>query len=437
MKPFVVSITRYKEPFVSVREAVALCGGLDHLPPHARVFLKPNVVFWVEGGRFPKWGVITTSRVVEDMVILLKDCGVKEIILGEGIVSGDRKIPAQAFRLLGYEHLNQRYGVKVLDLHQRTFQSVDLGEGVRFRFNSDILESDFVVNLPVLKTHSQARVSLGIKNLKGTIDMASRKKCHAATSERELHFMISRLADRMPPLLTLIDGIFSLERGPGYDGRSRRSNVLIGSRDILSADLVGARVLGHDPADVGYLAFAARNRGRPTDGSDVEAAGERIETVASFHEHRFLFNEDGTLPLPLAKMGIRGLSFRKYDHSVCTYCSMISSPILTAVASAWKRSPWDDVEILTGKLMSPSPGKKKTILLGKCMVQAHRENPDIKEMIAVKGCPPRMKDVADALHRAGIPVERSLLEDPGRFPAMLLSRLQGQPEFDEGFYRIL
>lgn len=155
MDPFLVSIVRYREPFSSVREAVALCGGLGSLPPQARVFVKPNIVFWVEGGGFPKWGVVTTSRVVEDMVVLLKEHGVREIMLGEGIVlsrPGDRKIPSQAFDLLGYGHLRQRYGVRILDIHQRPFEQVDLGEGVKFRFNTDILQSDYVVNLPVLKT---------------------------------------------------------------------------------------------------------------------------------------------------------------------------------------------------------------------------------------------------------------------------------------------
>lgn len=439
MHIFAVSIARYREPLSSVREAVALCSGLDRLPPHARVFVKPNIVFWVDGGAFPKWGVVTTSRVVEDMVVLLKEHGIRKIALGEGIVfsrPGERNIPAQAFRSLGYEHLRQRYGVELLDIHQRPFEQVDLGEGIKFRFNTDILHSDFVVNLPVLKTHSQAHVSLGIKNLKGTIDMSSRKRCHAAPSEEEFHFMIARLADPIPPVFTLIDGIFSMERGPGYDGRPRRSNLLIGSRDILSADMVAARVLGHEPACVPYLAFAARNRGRPTDLSDVNQVGEPLESVASFHEYRFPFDKEGTLPIPLARKGIQGLSFRKYDHSVCTYCSMISSPILTAIAGAWKGLAWDDVEILTGKMMHPSAGKKKTILLGKCMVQAQKNHPHINEMIAVKGCPPRMKDVADGLHRAGIAVERSFLEDPNRFPAMLLSRLKEQPGFDEAFYRI-
>ena len=64
-----VSIVRYEKPLESVRKAVELSNGLDHLPSGAKVYIKPNIVFWTTAVPFPKWGVITTSRVVEDMVV--------------------------------------------------------------------------------------------------------------------------------------------------------------------------------------------------------------------------------------------------------------------------------------------------------------------------------------------------------------------------------
>lgn len=57
------------------------------MPAKARVFIKPNIVFWTKAVPFPKWGVITTSRVVEDMVVLLKERGVDDITIGEGTVT--------------------------------------------------------------------------------------------------------------------------------------------------------------------------------------------------------------------------------------------------------------------------------------------------------------------------------------------------------------
>jgi len=435
----VVSIVRYEEPLESVKKAVTLSSGLKHMTTRAKVFIKPNIVFWTRSTPFPKWGVITTSRVIEDMVRLLIDAGVSSITIGEGTVlmdPKDRETIPHAYHSLGYDFLSKRYGVNCINLFERPFIKKDLGDDISLRFNTDILESDFVINLPVLKTHAQTVVSLGIKNLKGTIDLSSRKYCHTDDPGKDLHFRVAKLADPMPAMFTLLDGIYTLERGPSFDGRVRRSNLLIASSDVLSADLIGAKVLGYSPEDVPHLAHAANNRNRPLDLADIQVAGEPLSEVITPHKYSFPYNKEETLPLPMARMKIQGLSYRKYDLSLCTYCSHINGAVLTAVARAWDGTPWDDVEILTGKTMKPTPGRKKTILLGKCMYQANKDNPEIQEMIPIKGCPPRQKDIIDALHQAGIRIDSSILEQMDLLPGSFLKRYEDKPGFDESFFSI-
>jgi len=41
-----VGIVHYEKPLESVKKAVELSKGLDHLPSNAKVFIKPNIVFW-------------------------------------------------------------------------------------------------------------------------------------------------------------------------------------------------------------------------------------------------------------------------------------------------------------------------------------------------------------------------------------------------------
>ena len=86
--------------------------------------------------------------------------------------------------------------------------------------------------------------------------------------------------------------------------------------------------------------------------------------------------------------------------------------------------------------MKPTPGKKKTILLGKCMYQANKDHPDIQKMIPIKGCPPHTKDIIDALHRAGIRVDADLLEQMDRLPGSFLKRYEGKSGFEESFFQI-
>jgi uncharacterized protein (DUF362 family) len=384
--------------------------------------------------------VVTTSRVVEDMIILLKERGIDRITLLEGITTYNAKdieTPAHAFESLSYNLFKTRYGIKVLNIFERPFKKIDLGADVVLNFNEDILQSDFVVNLPVLKTHAQTVVSLGIKNLKGLIDVPSRKKCHSPDPVKNLDYMVARLANKIPPCFTLLDGIYTAERGPFFEGRLRRSNILIASSDIFSVDKVGARVLGYDPSDVPHLVYAAQDFKRPIDLSDLEMVGEKIETVASRHEYAFPYTEDGKLPKPLEKLGVKGLSYPRYDDTICTYCSGFTTVILMAIASAWRGEPWNEVEILTGKRMKPSPGKKKTILIGKCMVQLNKDSEDIRELIAVKGCPPDLKEAMNALHQAGIPVSPAFFENMDMAAGFFMKRYEGNPEFEESFFRVL
>ena len=56
MEKRIVAIVRFEKPLESVRRAVDLSHGLDHLPNKANVFIKPNIVFWTRTTPFPKVG---------------------------------------------------------------------------------------------------------------------------------------------------------------------------------------------------------------------------------------------------------------------------------------------------------------------------------------------------------------------------------------------
>lgn len=46
-----------------------------------------------------------------------------------------------------------------------------------------------------------------------------------------------------------------------------------------------------------------------------------------------------TKAVPFPKWGARGLSFRKYDLTVCAYCAGLTRLMLMAIARAWNRTP--------------------------------------------------------------------------------------------------
>ncbi len=434
-----VSIVTYDRPKESVAEVIDLCDAFDKLKKGDKVFIKPNIVLWYTHAQIPPWGVITTSRVIEDVVRELKNCGAGQITIGEGIIpldQSDKNVSAHAFEALGYHELSKRYGVKLLNTLDNKFRKKSLGDKVSLNFSADLLDADFVVNLPVLKTHAQTVVSLGQKNLKGCLDLNSRKRCHSMDKDRDLDFHVSKLADILPKSCTIIDGIYSLERGPTYTGTARRSNILIASQDMLSADIVGSVLLGIDPANVPHLEKACERRGISPSVDSVEIVGEPVEMWATRHEWDFPYNKDGTLPINLEFMGIKGLSFPKYDHSLCTYCSGVTGLVQVAIGKAWKGAPFDKVEILTGKMAHPTPGMNHTILLGKCQVKLNKENKKIRHPILVPGCPPKMDKLAAALKNVGIEVDDNDFNNPALGVDLFMGKYEKRPEFSMDFYKI-
>ncbi len=137
----------------------------------------------------------------------------------------------------------------------------------------------------------------------------------------------------------------------------------------------------------------------------------------------------------MEKMGIKGLSYPKYDTTICTYCSTLTGAILTSISLAWKGEAWPDVEVLTGKIMKPTPGKK-TILLGKCLYEANRHHPDFEKMVVIKTCPPSRKAIIEALQKVGIDINPAILDNIEKAPMFFMRKYEGRPEFDESFFRI-
>ena len=75
-----VSVVKYEKPYDSVRKAVEMAKGLDHLPPKSKVFIKPNLTYPVY-----KKGVTTRYVFVRNIVAALKRLNKElEICIGEG-----------------------------------------------------------------------------------------------------------------------------------------------------------------------------------------------------------------------------------------------------------------------------------------------------------------------------------------------------------------
>lgn len=398
-----VSLVKYSTSPDSLRKAIDLCGGLDGLKPGNSVLIKPNLVGWDDLFPIAPYGVYTTTRLVEDLVIILKEKGCDRISIGEGSVEIKPGVGTMsAFEGLGYRSLEKKYGITLVDFNQSRAESFAFHDNLKLQIAKEAVETDFFINFPVLKTHGQSKVSLGLKNLKGCLKTASKKLCHHA--ELDLEYCFSFIADFVKPHLTIVDGIYALEKGALHYGTAYRKNVIIASRDPLAADLVAAKTIGYNAGDIKHFAHYAGRNGNSLALEDYEVRGEKLEDNVKPLKWDWVWTEDNTGPGIFQKMGITGPGLPKYDETLCSGCSPVANMVNILVLSAHKGEPLPKVEVLNGKKMQGRPGYDKTVLLGNCIIKANKNNSNINESIEVAGCPPGSVDMVAALKSAGLEV---------------------------------
>ncbi|MDA3895367.1 MAG: DUF362 domain-containing protein [Desulfobacteraceae bacterium] len=426
-----VSIVKYTSSPDSMKKTIELCDGFKNLNPSDHVMIKPNLVAWDDQFPIAFFGVYTTTRLVEDLIICLKNFGCTDITIGEGSVQIKKNMGTfAAFEGLGYKALEKKYGVTLVDFNKSPTEAFTYHDEHQLHIAKEAVESDFFINFPVLKTHGQTKISLGLKNLKGCLKLKSRRHCH--NPESGLEFSFSHIADFVKPSLTIIDGIYALEKGALHFGNAYRKDVIIASRDILGADLVGAQTIGYAAEDIDHFKHYATRNNKPLTINNYKITGEKIDDHIKPLKWDWTWTKDNTGPGIFEKLGITGVALPKYDETLCSGCSPIANMSSILALSAFKGQPLPNVEILNGKKMQARPGYDKTVLLGNCIIKANKENKDINEAIKAKGCPPSEKDVAEAMTTAGLEV--NILAYYG-FMKQQSEKYNGKEGYDQEFFK--
>jgi len=407
-----VSIFKYDGTINALKNAVEQCNGFSELKVSDKVLLKPNIV-WGGGGtnKLPKYGFITTSRIVEDIIQLLRQHGCKSISIGEGATE-DKEFGSntlKGFKWAGIANAAKKYGVKLIDFNKEPYKELDLG-GHKIQVSKAALEADFLINLPVLKTHGQTKVSLGLKNLKGCLSMGSKKKFHKIDLER----MIALLNAQLKPKLTIIDGIYAMERGPTALGRAHRMNLIIAGKDNLSCDIVGSTVLGIDPTSVEHLREFASLISRSLDINLVHLRGESIKEIS----RKLEWESDREDIFRKAKIG--GISFQSPGKYYCTGCTVHVQGVLSAFCKDYTGMHFDNIEICVGGEVKPKKDSKKVFLIGNCSILANKE---LRDAFRLKGCPPKAMEMLIKLANEASGKARARKILLGRFAKNIAHRL--------------
>jgi uncharacterized protein (DUF362 family) len=231
-----------------VRRLFDETGALNRLQPDDRVVIKPNLVVSRK-----KWsGLDTDPRVVEAIVILLKEAGIRRITVGDG--SGMGYSATKAFEYCGYNEIADHYGLKLVDLERDKFIKKPVSIDGPFRYLEiarTVIECDFFINVPIMKAHGQTLMTCSLKNLKGTMPRAMKTAFHGVN----LDLAIAQLNSILTPDLIVVDGLKGdLHSETGHDPVPM-DRIILGT-DPVEVDSVAADMLGYDPGDIRHIAYS-------------------------------------------------------------------------------------------------------------------------------------------------------------------------------------
>jgi len=221
-------------------------GALERIRPDDRVMIKPNLVV----SRRNWAGIDTDPRIIEALIIALKDRGVRRITVGDG--SGMGYSASKAFDYCGYRDFASRYGIRLVDLEKDQFiEKPALSDGPfkSLKIARTVIECDLFINAPIMKAHGQTLITCSLKNLKGVMPRAMKTAFHSAN----LHKAIAQLNSVLSPHLIVVDGLKGdLYSETGHDPVAM-DRIMLGTNPV-EVDSVVADILGYAPRDIRHIA---------------------------------------------------------------------------------------------------------------------------------------------------------------------------------------
>jgi uncharacterized protein (DUF362 family) len=250
-------VARSGEPEAMVRRAIAALGGMERFVPRdASVIIKPNICV---AYHTYEYAATTNPWVVGALVKLCLEAGARSVRVMDYPFGGSAE---EAYEVSGIAEQVKAAGGEMVVMPRLKFVSMDIPQAVSLKKSDvydDALKADVLIDVPIAKDHSLARLTLGMKNLMGLISY--REAVHVDMGER-----LADLTDLFRPQLTVVDAVRMLmANGPtgGNLNDVKEMNTIIASPDIVAADSYAATLFDMPPEELLYiLAGTKRGLGR-------------------------------------------------------------------------------------------------------------------------------------------------------------------------------
>ena len=236
------------------------------------VLLKPNLVEDLPGP------VNTNANIIGAAARCFLRLGAARVAIGEG--PGHQRDTELVIQAAGLKpHLAGRQ-IEFVDLNRDELSKVKLkanysGLGELW-LPRTVLDSDFVVSMPKVKTHHWAGVTLSMKNMFGVVPGMKYGWPKNLLHWHGIHESILDICATVPIHFVIADGITAMEGNGPLQGAARELGRIVLADDPVAADATCARLMGFDPDRIQHLSEGGRFLGNLL-ADRITMLAERIE----------------------------------------------------------------------------------------------------------------------------------------------------------------
>lgn len=370
MRKSMVSVVKVgKDLEAAIRETLRMAGGLEEIiDTKSKVLIKPNIASRDRSGT----GKVTDARITEAVARIVLERRPDRMVIGEGSAVGydfpDLQDTMMALEESGTKAVGEKLGVPVVDLNRDSHGEVEIPGALvmkTVKIARTVLESDVIISIPVMKTHIRSAVTLSLKNMKGVMPGAEKRKTHQLGLEQA----ISDLNAVVKPHFAVMDGLVGMEGLWEYPDDCVRPGLVGASRDPVALDSVFARIMGVEVQEVMHLQFCQSRGLGMADPNRIEVIG--IPILEARCPFRPAFE--------VVKSRYPGLVV--LAEKACTGCTNEFISTLIYIRLAQQVDRLNGLTVVLGEAPEALDAEK-AVVIGKCARKLEGRFP------FVPGCPP-------------------------------------------------
>ena len=234
-----------------------------------RVLLKPNLIDYIPGNH-----INTHPLLVSAAVECFRRLGAKSVLIGEG--PGHQRDTELVLLESGFNEELRQLKVPFVDLNRDELVMTPLlatyTRMSHMWLPRAVLEADFVVSMPKVKTHHWSGVTLSMKNMFGVVPGAKYGWPKNILHWKGIQESILDVCATVPVHFVIADSIVAMEGNGPLNGHPRPLNRIVLADDPVAADATCARLMGLDPTRITHIRIGAQFLGN--------ASTEKIDQVA-------------------------------------------------------------------------------------------------------------------------------------------------------------